>query len=49
MTLQWLIIAVLVGAAGIYLVRLMRRTLKQPFCSDCAGCHVKPRAKKRFF
>jgi len=51
MIVQWLIIAALVAAAGVYLVRLTRQTLKQPFCSDCAGCDtpkwVKLAAKMR--
>ncbi len=38
MMLQWVIIGAAVLLAGIYLYRLMRKTLKAPFCSDCAGC-----------
>ncbi len=41
MTLQWLIIGGAVLLAGIYLYRLMRKTLKAPLCSDCAGCDTK--------
>jgi hypothetical protein len=41
MMLQWVIIGATVLLAGIYLYRLMRKTLKAPFCSDCAGCDTK--------
>jgi hypothetical protein len=46
---QWLVIGALVVLAAIYLARVIRRTIRQPFCSDCPGCtnkKLKPQGDK---
>ncbi len=34
---QWLIVAILVGAAAFYIARLLVRTFKTPGCTACAS------------
>jgi hypothetical protein len=43
---QWIIITVCAVLAAWYLVGVIRKTINQPFCSDCPGCRPKKKALK---